>query len=181
MNSTFDYRKETNYLTILWVAITSVLASGFIGATTNLINGFVSPTYFRNVMGWDFEGIWAASIAQGIFEGLLYGIVFTLVFVATIGFVTKGQSTFSFGFRHLLRVVGFVYLCWVIGGLIAMGLATLSPDFYKRTFINVPEDFRKMIGYAWVGGSIWGAMFGGLFGIGLGAFGVWSNWRSIEK
>ncbi|AMM51685.1 hypothetical protein TH61_11530 [Rufibacter sp. DG15C] len=167
-------------MTILWIAITSVLASGFVGASTNFINGYVSPTYYRNIMGWDFEGIWAASVAQGIFEGLLYGIVFTLIFILTISLVTKGQATFRFGASHLLRIMGFVYLSWVIGGLIAIGLATLSPDFYTRTFINVPEDFGLMIGYAWVGGSIWGALFGGLFGTVLGAFSVWTNWKSLE-
>ena len=42
----------------------------------------------------------------------------------------------------------------------AMGLATLSPEFYRKAFIGVPDEFVPMLRYAWVGGSIWGAMFG---------------------
>ena len=44
---------------------------------------------------------------------------------------------------------------WVLGGIIAILLSVLSPEFYKKTFIGVPDEFGAMIRYAWVGGSIW--------------------------
>ena len=68
-------------LAVAAIAISGVLASGFLGGTTNVVNGAVSPTYFVNVLGWHgIEDVWRASIAQGIFEGLLFGIAFSLLF-----------------------------------------------------------------------------------------------------
>jgi hypothetical protein len=58
-----------------------------------------------------------------------------------------------------------------------MGLASLSPDFYRRAFIGVPEEFGEMIRYAWVGGSIWGAQFGGLVSVVVGLVVLRANWR----
>jgi hypothetical protein len=180
MNTT--YRQQTNYLTIIWVALSCVLTGGLIGASTNAINGFVSPKYFQNILGWNFQDIWSASIAQGIFEGLIYGVIFSIVFGATFAHVTKGQATYRFALNQLIRIIGCVYLCWTLGGLVAMGLAVLSPDFYRETFRQVPEDYGQMLGYAWVGGSIWGGMIGGLFGLLLGALGVRTNWKTeLEK
>ncbi len=105
------YRQETNFITMLWVALTCVLAGGLIGATTNAINGYVSPTYFRIILGWDFQDIWTASIAQGIFEGLIYGMILAIVFGVTIAIVTQGQATYGFVLRHLITIIGMTYLC----------------------------------------------------------------------
>lgn len=175
------YRQETNFLTIIWVALTCVLTSGLIGATINSINGYVSPIYFQNILGWNFQDIWTASIAQGILEGMIYGVIFSIIFGATVALVTKGKATYRFAFRYLVKIIGIVYLCWILGGLIAMGLAALSPDFYRQTVRAVPEEFGQMIGYAWVGGSIWGGMFGGLFGLTLGVIGVKTSWKKENE
>lgn len=175
------YRQETNFLTIIWVALTCVLTGGLIGATTNAINGYVSPTYFQNILGWDFQDIWSASIAQGILEGLIYGVIFSIVFGVTVALITKGQATYRFALRHLIKIIGLVYLCWTLGGIIAMGLAALSPDFYRQTFRAVPDDFGQMLGYAWVGGSIWGGMFGAVFALTLGVLGVRTSWKKENE
>ena len=170
-------KQENSFLTIVWVALSCILIGAVIGATTNMINGYVSPVYFRNVMDWDFENIWKASIAQGIFEGLIYGIVFSIIFSSGVAIVTKGKASYSYLFPHLIKIMLLVYFCWIIGGITAMGLAALSPDFYKKALTNVPEDFKEMIAYAWVGGSILGSMFGGLLGITLGIIGIRTSWR----
>ena len=62
--------KQSNFITIFFVALTCVFTGGFIGAITNMINGAVSPNYFRIVMRWDFQDIWTASVAQGILSPL---------------------------------------------------------------------------------------------------------------
>jgi hypothetical protein len=58
-----------------------------------------------------------------------------------------------------------------------MGLATLSPEFYRHAFIGVPTDHGAMIRYAWVGGSIWGAEFGGFVSLVVGLVVLRANWR----
>lgn len=168
---------KSNFLTIFFVALTCVLAGGLIGATTNMINGAISPYYFRAIMYWDFQDIWTASVAQGILEGLLYGIIFSVIFTTGFGLVTKGQATYSFAFRQLLKIIAIVFSCWTIGGLLAMFLATLSPDFYKAHFPMTPSDKIEMIGFAWVGGSIWGVLIGGILSAILGVIVTKNNWR----
>jgi len=169
--------KQSNFLTIFSVALTCVLIGGSIGAITNMINGAVSPYYFRAIMHWDFQGIWTASVAQGILEGLLYGVIFAFIFTTGLGLVTKGQSSYSFAFRQLLKIVAIVVSCWIIGGLIAIFLSLLSPDFYKAHFPLTPSDKMEMVKFAWVGGSIWGGMIGGLLGAILGVVVTKNNWK----
>ena len=166
---------------LLLIAATAIVGGAVIGASTNAINGAVSPLYFRNIMRWqDVEDIWRASIAQGIFEGLIYGIMFSIVFTLVVGIVSRARCSFNFAFRHMFVIVLAIYCCWAVGGLIAMGLATLSPEFYRNAFIGVPDDFASMLRYAWVGGSIWGAMFGGLLAVVIGSVLFAVRWRRFQ-
>jgi hypothetical protein len=162
-------------------ALCGVMASAFLGATTNAVNGWVSPLYFVTILGWhDVEDVWRASIAQGVFEGLLFGVLFSLVFSVGVGVITGAACTFRFAFAHLLGILAGAYCCWGIGGLAAMGLATLSPEFYRRAFIGVPQEFGAMLRYAWVGGSIWGAELGGLVSVTVGLVVLRANWRRVN-
>lgn len=160
------------------IAVSGVLASGFLGGSTNAVNGAVGPTYFVTILRWQgVQDVWRASIAQGVFEGLLFGIFFSLVFTVATGIITGASCSYRFAFNHLLGVLGGAYVCWAFGGLAAISLATLSPEFYRRAFIGVPADFWPMIRYAWVGGSIWGAEFGGLVSVVIGLVVLRANWR----
>ncbi len=160
------------------LAVTGVLASGFLGATTNVVNGLVSPLYFVTVLGWqDVTDVWRASIAQGLFEGLLFGVFFSLLFTTATGLMTRASCSFGFAFRHLLGVVAGAYVCWVLGGLTAIGLASLSPEFYRRAFIGVPAQTGPMLRYAWVGGSIWGVELGGLLAVTVALVILRANWQ----
>ena len=60
--------------------------------------------------------------------------------------------------------------------LAGVGLASLSPEFYRRAFLGVPAEPGPMLRYAWVGGSIWGAELGGLASVILGLVILRSNW-----
>lgn len=165
-------------LALFGVAVTGVFASAALGAITNAVNGWVSPVYFVTIMRWqEVEDVWRASIAQGIFEGLLFGVFFSLVFTAGVGIITRATSSYGFAVRHLLGIVAGAFACWVIGGLAAMGLASLSPEFYRRAFIGVPSEFGPMLAYSWVGGSIWGVQLGGLVSVVIGLVVVRGNWR----
>lgn len=117
---------------------------------------------------------------QGIFEGLIYGLMFSVVFTLVVGLVSRARCPFNFAFGHMLAIVVAIYCCWAAGGLIAMGLATLSPEFYRNAFIGVPDDFGPMLRYAWVGGSIWGAMFGGLLAVVVGSIVFAVRWRQFQ-
>jgi hypothetical protein len=156
-------------LRLFGVALTAVFASAALGAATNAVNGRISPLYFVTVMRWDgVEDVWRASVAQGILEGLCFGVFFSLVFTSGVGVITRASCGYLFAARHLLGVVAGALVCWLIGGAAAMGLATLSPEFYRDAFIGVPEEAGPMLAYAWVGGSIWGVQLGGLLSVALG-------------
>jgi prolipoprotein diacylglyceryltransferase len=127
-------------------------------------------------MYWDFKDIWSASIAQGILEGLLYGVIFSVIFTTGFGLVTKGQATYGFAFSQLIKLIVIIFLCWAIGGLLALFLATLSPNFYKAHFPYTPTDKKEMLKFAWVGGSIWGGMIGGFLSALLGVVVTKNSW-----
>ncbi len=92
---------------LLGIAITAIGAGAVLGAGTNAVNGAVSPTYFRAVLGWlRVENIWRAAVAQGIFEGLIYGALFFIVFTLIVGIVSKGRVTYRFTLKHLLLAGG---------------------------------------------------------------------------
>ena len=171
--------KQSNFLTIFYVALTCILLGGFIGATTNMINASVSPYYFKAVMHWDFEDIWVASVAQGILEGLIYGVIFGLMFTTGFGLITKGQAPYRFAFIQLLKITALVFACWAAGGLLAMLLATLSSNFYKGHFPLAPSEKVELLKFAWVGGSIWGGMIGGLLSSVLGVVVVKNSWTKL--
>jgi hypothetical protein len=153
-------------LTLLGIAVSTIAAGGILGAMTNAVNGAVSPTYFRNVLRWHHvEHLWRAAVAQGIFEGLIYGVLFAFVFTLVVAVASRARATFGFAIRYVLLACAIALTMWCAGGVLAMGLAALSPDFFRSAFIGVPAEFGEMLRYAWVGGSIWGAMLGGLLSV----------------
>jgi hypothetical protein len=163
------------------VAVTGVAASACSGGLTNAVNGWVSPRYFVTILHWQgVEDVWRASVAQGVFEGLCFGVFFSLLFTGVTGVVTRASCGYGFAARHLLGIVAGALLSWAVGGLAGMGLAALSPDFYRRTFIGVPEEWGERMAYAWVGGSIWGLEFGGLVCVVLGLVVLRANWRRLN-
>jgi len=167
---------------LVMTAGATVAGAAFVGASTNAINGVVSPHYFRQIMQWEgVADIWKAAIAQGIFEGLIVGMLAAFVFTLVVGIASRARCPFQTALWHLIPMIGGVYCCWIAGGLIAMGLATLSPEFYVRTFIGVPEQYVPRLCYAWVGGSIWGAQFGGLIAVTIGSIVFANNWQLIAK
>lgn len=147
------------------IVITCIFAGICIGALSNLINGSVSPYYFQAVMDWHFADIPRAALVQGIFEGLLNGAFLSIIFTAGFFLITKGKSTYMTAAKLIGQIVCITLLFWTLGGLIAMGLATLSPDFYQSMFPLTPSNPGEMLHFAWVGGSIWGAMIGSIIAI----------------
>ena len=182
MKAVSTHSQQMRPVALLLIAVTTIVSGAVIGASTSAINVAISPTYFRNIMRWhDVQNIWRATIAQGIFEGLIYGVVFSVVFTMVVGIVSRVRCSFAFASRHLVAIVIAIYCCWAAGGLLAMGLAILSPDFYQNTFFGVPDAYGPMLGYAWVGGSIWGALFGGLLALSIGSVLFVARWCQSQS
>jgi hypothetical protein len=152
-------------------AFLCVFAGAFIGASTNAVNGALSPEYYRAVLGWDFPGIWAASVAQGIMKGALYGVLFA-VFILLVVLLSKRRISWGHIRRPILKAAGLVYLAWLAGGVISLLLACVSPDFYRNIFREVPPQLIPLMKFAWVGGSIQGAVYGGLVSAIVTAIGI---------
>jgi hypothetical protein len=169
---------EARPLSLIAIAGTAVFVGAIIGASTNTINGAVSPAYFINILGWsEVSDVWRASVAQGVFEGLIFGMISAMIFTLTIGIVTRATCPYTVAFRYLLAIMLGAYGCWVLGGLIAIGLALLSPEFYHHAFIGVPWETAEMLRYAWVGGSIWGVEFGGILSLIIGLVTFRGRWK----
>jgi len=181
-SNNFIIEPETRPLTLFAIAVSGVLATAFLGGSTNVVNGLVSPRYFVTIMGWhDVTDVWRASIAQGMFEGFCFGLFFSLVFTAGTGIITGASCRYGFACKHLLGILAGAYLSWAIGGLAGMALAAVSPEFYSRTFIGVPQAFGERLAYAWVGGSLWGVELRGLLSVVLGLVVMRANWRRLQQ
>lgn len=145
---------------IIWFS--GIIGGSLIGGITNTINSFVSTQYYRNILGWTkVIDIQRAIIAQGVFEGILIGLVLSTIFVVIIGVMSNAQCSLGLGMRYLSLLFLVATFCWVLGGVFAMTLSSLSPEFYASHFYGVPEQIGPRLRYAWVGGSIWGIQFGG--------------------
>ncbi len=170
-------KKKIKPLNLAILAVLLIGIGGWIGATTNLINGNVSEEYFRRIMGWEFNGIWKAAILQGIFEGLLYGVIFSFLFTIGFAILTNRKADWKFVKKQLKRVIFMIYGCWGIGGIIAIILAFAFPENYDRLIYLVPQETLARIGYAWVGGSIWGGMIGGVISLVYGLIITNREWK----
>jgi hypothetical protein len=169
---------QTRPLALAALALTGVLACALLGAVANAVNGYVSPLYFKTILGWgDVEDLWRASIAQGVLEGLLFGVALSLLYTTIVGLVTGASCSYEFGLKHLLAILLGALVAWSLGGLAAVALASLSPEFYRRAFYGVPAEASAMRRYAWVGGSMWGVELGGLVSVILGLVVLRANWR----
>lgn len=165
-----------------YLFLTGIILSILAGLLTNMINGLISPLYFKSIMGWqNLTGIYHAIIAQGIFEGIIFGIFLSLFYTISVIFISRWRCTYRLGIGYLLFLFIIAIICWIIGGLLGLGLAGLSPDFFKNTFRSVPDNFNDMLGYAWAGGSIWGIQFGGICTIIIGSLLFKIRWNKAGE
>lgn len=156
------------------IALVCLGLSALTGAMSNFANGWVSPGYFTAVMHWEIEGanaVWRAAIAQGIFEGLMFGIFFAVIFTAIVGFFAEPAYGLGKILRYAAGMVLFAVLGWLLGGIIGLGMALLSPEYFAESFYQPPESYPEMLRYAWVGGSINGIYAGAVIALVLGSIG----------
>ena len=173
-------KSPTGSLAIALTALSCVAAGGIIGVGTNIINGMISQEYYITVLKWKFSNVYPAIMAQGILEGLINGVLFAAVFATGFGVITRGQAALSFALRHLRMVFVFVLSCWIAGGLLGMGLAALSADFYRAQFASGLQPQGNLTTFAWVGGSIQGAQLGALLSAVLSIVAMRNSWNKVR-
>jgi hypothetical protein len=165
-------------LDLIALALTGLPLGASLGALTNAVNGRVSPLYFITILGWDAGiDVPTAAIGQGVFEGLLYGAVLSVLFTAAVGWITRAACPYGLAVRYQIGIFLGSLACWMVGGACAVGLALLSPEFYRSAFIGVPGEREAMLRYAWVGGSIWGVELGGVASALLAVVLLRARWR----
>jgi hypothetical protein len=129
-----------------------------LGAITNSINGYISPEYFRGVMGWHTRHIWAAAVGQGAVEGLIYAIFSTALLIGLTLTLTRCELTTRNLVRLQLSAFFVVSILWVAGGLTAVVVARYFPHKCAPRYFGYSTVWPEAGYYAWVRGSIWGAV-----------------------
>lgn len=159
------------------LAACGVVACVLTGAVTNAINVRVSPGYYRALLGWRGGDITALGVAQGIFEGAAIGLALALLFVGGVVGITRARCSFGFALRHLLAILAAALVAWGLVGLLAMGLASLFPEWYRMSFRGAPTGDAALLRFAWVGGSIVGIELGGFAAVIGGLVVMREDWR----
>lgn len=134
-----------------------------LGGLTNMVNGAVSPGYFRDVMGWyDVRNIWLGSVGEGMLEGAIYGLVYSVVFSILISVVSNRQCPFGVAVRYGLVTLALAAAMWVFGGTCGVAWVLTLPDHSPPAFFGYHTSWLSRVSYAWVRGSICGIVDGGL-------------------
>jgi len=62
--------------------------------------------------------------------------MFSLIFTTGVGWMSRASVPYRFAVLHLLGIVGAASICWVLGGVIGIGLASLAPRATDILFEN---------------------------------------------
>jgi hypothetical protein len=173
------YKEPVRAWSLILLGFFGTLGGALLGLATNCVNGWLSPSYFLQFMGsfwWPPppEVIWRWSMAQGVFEGGLFGLILSAIFVTVAGVITEGTCPFGFGLKHLGGILAGAFACWLLGGILGVAVALLSPEYFSRASVGTGPG---LLAYAWVGGSILGVEWGGAACTLLGLMLLRANWR----
>lgn len=163
-----EFKNKSINLFILFLLL--ILIGGFVGTSTNSLNVILSQEYYQRVMGWELSYIWRRAVLQGLLEGLVYGFLFGAVYTFVIGLRVGFNISWTFVRKQVVSIAKIIYMFWLIGGIVAIFLAFVFPHSYDQFIISVPQETLSRIRYAWVGGSIWGGIIGGLIATIRGIF-----------
>lgn len=157
------------------------IIGGVIGGTTNWINGKISKEYFKLVMDWNFPNVRYVAIIQGIFEGLGYGIVFSCIFTIGFAWITKMKADWGFTIQQLKKIVLIIYGGWFLGGSLTMLFTLVFPATFEAYLIYILSTKKlALVRFAWVGGSVWGGMIGGVIALIWGLINTKKEWKDID-
>ena len=171
-------------LALAGIAISGVLASGFLGATTNAVNGYVSPRYFVTILGWDdVADVCARALRRGRSRDCSTACSSRCCSPRPSG-SSRGRvslrlhSSISWGYGPGPTPAG-LWAVWRASGWRSW------PEFYSRTFIGVPAQTGRCFGMPGSVGRSWGAGAGwsrvGDPGVGCPAGGLAARGRAGKE
>lgn len=179
-----DPRPPVSATALILILLTAILAGPLLGLAVNIVNGLVDPDYFVRVMRWkadDPVALYGMILMQGLFEGLIVGVLLSIPVGLVVGIATGARCPYSRGAWLVGHIVLFALVCWALGGLIALALAGLSPEWYRATFRIAPADANALLPFAWVGGSIWGVQLGALLALAVLLPVFVARWRAQSR
>jgi hypothetical protein len=159
------------------VPFMSLVTCWAIGAATNLINGVVCIDYFNRVVGRMYGGSMSMGdvVFQGLLEGTGFGLVVGFVLTTVYAVGTGARCSVDVVWRALFLGTAVVLAFWMLGGVLGMAWAALSPVSFENVFRILHG--LPMLHKAWVGGSIWGLFPGALAAlVTMSIYVVW-GWR----
>ncbi len=172
-------QKKGGILNLLKIFISCILAGGIFGGLSNMVNSFISPYYFQKIIHLDGQLTWTTAMVEGIRKGLMYGALFALIYSIGSAAITKGAGTYALAMKQLFKAAGFAGICWAVGGLFAILLTSINPGFYHKLFPITPTDEMDMLRFAWVGGSTWAGLIGGLLSAILAVVMLRNRWHAM--
>lgn len=175
-------RDESNKPFVLFKISGIIILFGFLfGGISNAINSFISELYFETFIGKvEYMDTFTLAILQGIFEGLAYSFIFSIVYTVAFAVITKIKGDWFFAKSQIKKVILPIFGCWILGGIIAIFLAFTFWDFYQNAIFGVPESGWPRVGYAWVGGSIVGAIIGSIVCLIYLIVITYQNWNKYQ-
>lgn len=144
-----------------------MLAAWLVGAFTNGVSGVVSRAYFDAIVGWMYGGrmSWGEVIFQGLLESTAFGVLLAFAFTLVFVLATGCRATLRDAAVALAAGIIVCLALWLVGGLAGIAWTTLSPVSFRNAFRVVAPTQADLVRWGFVGGSLWGAYFGGLAAI----------------
>ncbi|MEM6965568.1 MAG: hypothetical protein AAF573_12425 [Bacteroidota bacterium] len=165
--------------TLAFTVVGGILLGALIGASIAWISQEVCPEYFL----WKFT-VSSSSVAEeamliGGLRGALYGFIFSSIYAVMIAIITKSEAKVNFVFKQVKWFIPIVYACWLLGGLLFLGINYTKPLLLDSNYYMLIQivDPQLRLEYIWVLGSIKGGTVGGLGAILFGIIRLNNAWQ----
>src|SRR5690606_15600292 len=145
---------------MLALLLVGIAGGAALGSITNTFNG----AYFRPIMDWD-DHIWLLAIRQGALEGGVYGAGYAILFIVIIAIASHRRCHFRTALRYVGLALIIVFAIWLLGGLTLTTAAWYAPELRNTWYCGYLGTWPAAGQYAWVGGSIYGGVRGGLVAV----------------
>ncbi len=178
--------KRLHVAGFLSLFVCSALAGVAMGCMMNIINGLICPSYFSLFFDfpggsslWTTQQLYEATVEQDLKEGLGFGLVVAVVFTLFVFVVSTASCKFRFASSYLPRMTIAAFFFWFVGGL--NGVLVGATFSNSPAIVNLGATSEDRCRFLWVGGSIYGAYFGGLIALFLGCTWFKRDWKKSKS